>query len=154
MLNLWCAARDAVTPGSGGSLPPSLCRAQLCLFFVRNRGVRRAHHRQPGDRWLSLLEQELGQGCCFRHLPAPEPRPNHSRLSELLAVVVSVSDLFPSPVLGLSSDQADPVGSSMAGRSQLANRNLVLQTRIAGWEQEVSILILSGGFSVKNQGHF
>ena len=66
---------------------------------------------------------------------------------------MSVGDLFPSPVLGLSSDQADPVGSSTAGQSQLASRNLVLQTRIAGWEQGVSILILSRGSWVKNQGH-
>lgn len=68
--------------------------------------------------------------------------------------MVSVSDLFPAPVLGLSLDQADPVGSDMAGRSWLANRNLVLQTRIAGWEQGVSIWILSGGFWVKSQGRF
>ena len=140
-------------PGSGGFLPASLCWAQLCLLFVRNRGIRWAHHCQLGDWRLSLLEQELGQGCCLCHLPAPEPRPDHPRLSELLAVMVSVGDLFPSPVLGLSSDQADPVGSSTAGQSQLASRNLVLQTRIAGWEQGVSILILSRGSWVKNQGH-
>lgn len=39
--------------------------------------------------------------------PPPEPRPDHSGLSELLAVLVSLGDLFTLCILSLSSDTDD-----------------------------------------------
>lgn len=41
----------------------------LCRF----RGVRGAYFRQPGHRWDSLLEQELGKGRRLRYLSATQP---------------------------------------------------------------------------------
>lgn len=145
--DLWCAAGDAATPGSGGSLPPSV-RAQLCLLFVRNCGVRRAHHCQLGHRWLSLLEQELGQGCCFCHLPALSPDPTTPDfLNSLLSWWVSATCsqllflVFPWTRLTLWV----PIWLA----SWLANRNLVLQTRIAGWEQGLASGYFQGDSGLK-----
>ena len=41
----------------------------------------------------------------------------------------------------------------MVGRSKLANRDLVLQTRIAGRQQGIVTLTLLGAILGKNQGH-
>lgn len=61
------------------------------MSFVHFRGgcLWRAHHCQPGHGWLTLLEQELGQGCGLRHFTPYQPRPYHCRPPHLPAVQVS-----------------------------------------------------------------
>lgn len=60
----------------------------LIMVLFRYGGLRGADRRQLRDGWFPLLEQELGQGSCLRHLSSPEPRPHHARLSQLPPVLV------------------------------------------------------------------
>lgn len=51
----------------------------ISLLSPRSPCFWRADHCQLGDRWDTLLEQKLGQGCSFCDLATSEPWSYHSR---------------------------------------------------------------------------
>lgn len=62
------------------------CYDGTCLY--RHCCLWRANHCKSGNRRFTLLEQELGQSGCLRHLSSTEPWPDHTRLSQLPALLV------------------------------------------------------------------
>lgn len=95
------------TPGfwGAGRRPRGASHVSPC----RGGGVRGAHHCQPGQQRLPLLEQELGEGRGLRHVPPGQPGPQHCRPPHLPAVQVGAAPSAPgAPALARELPRGQP----------------------------------------------